>query len=66
MSFLERADGRFALEDGLRQLAIVQADIAQDDLLQILAAAEAVALQAVFDPSIGLKAPLPLVKLVRW
>jgi len=49
---LERLDGRSALEDGLGQLAVVEADIAQDGLLQILAAAEAVALQDVLDAAV--------------
>ena len=45
MPVLERVDGRSALEDGLRQLAVVEADIAQDGLLQVFAAVEAMALQ---------------------
>ena len=52
MPVLERVDGCSALEDGLRQLAVVEADIAQDGLFQILAAAVAVALQDVLDPAI--------------
>ena len=49
---LERVDGRSTLEDRLGQLAVVEADIAQDGLLQVLATAEAVALQDVLDPSV--------------
>ena len=52
MPVLERVDGRSALEDGLRQLAVVEADIAQDGLLQVLAAAETMALQNVLDPAV--------------
>jgi hypothetical protein len=45
MPILEGVDGRSAFQDGLRELAVVEPDVAQDRLLQILAGAEAVALQ---------------------
>lgn len=34
---LEGVDERSALQDGLRELAVVEADVAQDRLFQILA-----------------------------
>lgn len=39
---LEGIDGRSAFQDGLRQLAVVEPDVAQDRLLQVLAAVEVV------------------------
>lgn len=52
MSVLERVDGRLALDHGLRELAIVEADVAQGGLSEVFAAAEAVALQDVLDPAV--------------
>ncbi len=52
MPVLERVDGRSAFQDGLRELAVVEADVAQDRLFQILSGAEAVALQDVLDPAV--------------
>jgi len=49
---LERVDWGAALEHGLRELAVVKADVAQDGLFQVFAAAEAVALQDVLDPAV--------------
>ena len=49
---LERVDGRAPLEHGLRELAVVKTDVAQERLLKILAGAEAVALQDVLDPTV--------------
>ena len=49
---LERVDGRSTLQHGLRELTVVEADVAKDGLFEILAAAEAVALQDVLDPAI--------------
>src|SRR5690625_977120 len=52
MPVLQRADGHSAIEGGLRQLAVVEADVAQDRLLQVLAAAEVMALQDVLDAAV--------------
>jgi hypothetical protein len=52
MPVLERTDGRPALQHGLRELAVVELDVAQDCLFEILAAAEPVALQNVLDPAV--------------
>ena len=49
---LERVDGRSTLQDGLRELAVVEPDVAQDGLLQVLPAVEVVALEYVFDPAV--------------
>jgi hypothetical protein len=46
-------DGHLAFEDGLRDLAFVEADIAQDRLFEVLAGAEAVALRDVLDTPCG-------------
>ena len=48
---LEGVDGRSAFQDGLRELAVVEADVAQDRVLQVLSAAEMVALEDVLDPA---------------
>ena len=52
MPVLEGADGCSALQHGLRELTVVEADVAQDGLLEVLAGAEAVALQHVLDPAV--------------
>jgi len=39
-------------QDGLRQLAVVEVDVAQEGPLQVLAALEAMALKDVLDPAI--------------
>ena len=44
MPVLEGVDGRSALEDGLREVAVVEPDVAQDRLLEVLVGVEAVAL----------------------
>ena len=49
---LEGVDGRSAFQDGLRQLAVVEPDVAQNGLFEILAAAEVVALEHVLDPAV--------------
>lgn len=49
---LERPDGPLALQGGLRELAVVEVDVAQEGPLQVLAALEAVALQDVLDPAV--------------
>jgi hypothetical protein len=49
MPVLERADGRSAVQHGLRELAVVELDLTQDRLFKILAAAEPVPLQNVLD-----------------
>ena len=52
MPVLERVDWGAALEHGLRELAVVKADVAQDGLFQVFAAAETVALQDVLNPAV--------------
>ena len=49
---LESGDGRSALECRLRELAVVEVDVAQEGLFQVLAAVEAVALQDLLDPAV--------------
>ena len=49
---LEGGDGRSALECRLRELAVVEVDVAQEGLFQVLAAVEAVALQDLLDPAV--------------
>ena len=45
-------DRRTPLQHGLGELGIIEADVAQDRLFKILAAAEPVALQYVLDPAV--------------
>ena len=49
---LERGDGRSSFQDGLRDLAVVEADVAPDGLLEVLAGADAVALQDILDAAV--------------
>ena len=49
---LERFDRRSALQGCLRELAVVEVDVAQDGLLQVLSAVEAMALQDVLDAAV--------------
>lgn len=49
---LEGVDGGLAFEDGLQQLAIVEANVAQDGLLQVLAVVEVLTLEHVLDPAV--------------
>lgn len=50
--FLEGFDGCSSLEDGLRQLAVVEVDVAQDGLLQVVAALEPMALKNILDATV--------------
>ena len=50
---LEGVDRRATLEGGLRELAVVKTDVAQQGLFQVLAAADVVALQHVLDPAVA-------------
>ncbi len=52
MPVLERIDWRAAFQNGLWQLAVVEADVAEKRLFEVLAAAETVALEHVPDPSV--------------
>jgi hypothetical protein len=52
MPVFQGVDGRSALQHGLRELAVVEPDVAQDGLLEVLAGAESVALQNVLDPAV--------------
>ncbi len=52
MPVLERIDWRAAFQNGLRQLAVVEADVAEKRLFEVLAAAETVALEHVLDPTV--------------
>ena len=52
MPVLERINWRAAFQNGLRQLAVVEADVAEKRLFEVLAAAETVALEHVPDPSV--------------
>jgi len=52
MPVLEGVDAWSPLEDGLREVAGVEADVAQDRLLEVLAGAKAVRLQDVLDPAV--------------
>ena len=45
----QRVDGRSALENGLREVAVVEMNKAQDGLLQLFSALETMALQGIFD-----------------
>ena len=49
---LEGGDGRQAFQELLRELAAVEAEVAQEGLFEVLAAAEVVALENVLDPAI--------------
>ena len=48
----ERVERRSAFQDGLRKLAVIKADVAQDRLFKVLARTKAVALQDVLDAAV--------------
>src|SRR6056297_975919 len=49
---LEGGDGGSPFQDGLRELAVVEVDVAQDGLLEVLAALEAMALKNILDATV--------------
>lgn len=49
---LESVHGASPIQDGLRELAVEEVDIAHDGLRQVLAALEAMALKSVLDPAV--------------
>jgi hypothetical protein len=49
---LEGVDGSSAFQEGLRERAVVEVDVAQEGLGKVLAALEAMALQDVVDPAV--------------
>ena len=57
MRVFEGGDGRSAFQHGLWELAVVEADVAQDGLFEVLAGAEAVALQDILDPAVERNRP---------
>ncbi|GGC23049.1 hypothetical protein GCM10011363_44460 [Marivita lacus] len=52
LPLLESRDGRPCFENGLRELAVVEMNIAQDGLLQLFTALETMVLQDIFDAAV--------------